>query len=661
MADSPPRPPGAVIGVDVGGTFTDCVVLDGGAITVHKQPTGGDPAAAVIDAITRLDGAGTGRVAHGSTVATNALLEGRGARTVLVTTAGFGDLLALGRGARPDLYALSPSPLPNLVADGDVVEVPERIGADGAVVRPLAPGAVRRAAARVAERGAEAAAVCLIFSFLAPDHERRVAAAIARVRPGCFLSPSVDVLPEFREYERATCAVINGYVGPVTAGYLARLGRGLAPRRLAVMGSHGGTLSPSMAAQLPITMVLSGPAAGVTGALAVARRAGLGGIVTLDMGGTSTDVAVSEAGLPLTSDGHIAGLPVRRRMVDVHTVGAGGGSRLWAAHGALRVGPQSAGSDPGPAAYGRGALEPALTDAHVVLGRLPAGLRLPGGPALDGEAAHRALARLADALGLTTAATALTALDVADAVMDHALRVVSVGRGIDPGRLDLVAFGGAGGLHACRLAERLGARRVCVPAQAGALSALGLAAATPSVALSQSVRRDDRRQWPTVFAGLEADARARLAAAAGDRTVVVERSAEVRYAGQSWTLAIPWPTRGTIAAAFTAAHRARYGFVASDEVVVETLRVRAAGEPPAPAPHAPPAAAAGVGGVAPVILDDGAAAQAPIIDRSALARGASLVGPAVIVQLDATTWLPPGWQAAVAPSYDLVLTRARGG
>lgn len=650
----------AVVGVDVGGTFTDAVAIDGGRLQLDKHPTEDDPAAAVVAAVARLDPGAGALVAHGSTVATNALLERRGARTALVTTAGFGDLLTLGRGARADLYARVPEALPNLVADGDVVEVPERIGADGGVVRRLTPASVARAAAAVRDRGVDAAAVCLLFSFLVPDHERRLAAAIRRRAPGCFVSPSFEVLPEFREYERATSTVVNAYVGPRTAGYLDRLRAAVGGRRLAVMGSHGGTLAPAYAARQPITMVLSGPAAGVTGALAVARRAGFEGILTLDMGGTSTDVAVAAAGLPLTTEARVAGLPIQRRMVDVHTVGAGGGSLLRAVGGALRVGPESAGARPGPAAYGRGGLAPALTDAHAVLGRLPGGLRLAGGRPIDADAARRAVAGVAAALGMTVEQTALVALDVADAVVEHALRTVSVRRGIDPARLTLLAFGGAGPLHACRLAERLGVRRVCVPALAGALSAFGLAQATPAVALGRSVRPGDHAAWSPTFAALEAEARAALFALTGADADAVTRSADVRYASQSWTLAVPWPPRDAIAAAFRAAHRARYGFVSRDAVVVETLRVRAEGAAPPPAPAVRPAASSPGVARAAVVLDDGTPAEAPVVDRATLSPGARLAGPAVVVQADATTWLPAGWTGEVEASHDLVLAPADG-
>jgi len=659
--DATPAAPPRVIGVDVGGTFTDCVVLDGDRLELLKLPTtADDPAAAVLAAVRSLDPAGEAAVVHGSTVATNALLERRGARTVFLTTAGFGDLLTLGRGARTALYDLAPDPLPNLVADGDVVELPERVVADGSCLRPLTPRAAAVAAGKVRTRGAEAAAVCCLFSYLHPDHERAVGGALARRAPTCFTSLSVDVLPEFREYERATATVVNAYVGPRTSRYLHRLHTGLDGRRLAVMGSHGGTLAPEVAARLPLTMILSGPAAGVTGALAVARRAGLGGILTFDMGGTSTDVSVAGERLPLTQDAVLDGLPIQRQIVDVHTVGAGGGSLLHVdAGGAVRVGPRSAGASPGPAAYGRGGTQATITDAHVVLGRLPGAVALGGRAMLDVAAAWRAIGRLADAAGLSAADAARTALDVADATMEHALRTVSVRRGVDPATLTLVAFGGAGGLHACRLAERLGIRRICIPAQAGALSALGLAVAVPAVSVSRSVVAGGRpAEWRGVFATLAHEAGAALARLSGAATARVERSADVRYASQSWSLTVPWPADGRIERAFTAAHRARFGFVAAEPVAVVTLRVRAIGteaQRPIPAP------ACGGGGPWPrtldSVLDDGTDARVPVVERASLAIGADLVGPAILVQQDATTWVAAGWRGRVGPAFDMRLDR----
>ncbi|MEO8084893.1 MAG: hydantoinase/oxoprolinase family protein [Ardenticatenales bacterium] len=658
-SERPPTNGWRVIGVDVGGTFTDCVALgpDGG--TLLKVATDrDDPAAAVAAAVAAIDPGGDAAVVHGSTVATNALLERRGARTAFVTTAGFGDLLALGRGARADLYALAPAPLVNLVGDGDVVEVPERVDALGGVVRPLSPGGAARIARAVHDRDVQAVAVCLLFAYLATAHEDQLGRALVRRRPAPFVSLSSQVMPEFREYERATATVVNAYVAPRTTGYLDRLRHALAGRSFSVMGSHGGTLSPAYAASLPVTMVLSGPAAGVSGALAIAARAGVHGLLTLDMGGTSTDVAVADDGLPMTSEVVLGGLPIQRQMVDVQTVGAGGGSLLAVdAGGALRVGPESAGAAPGPAAYGRGGAAATLTDAHVVLGRLPAGLCLGGAP-IDADAARRAVAVIAAQLGVHGEVAARIALDVADAVVERALRTVAVWRGIDPSARTLVAFGGAGPLHACRLAERLSMDRILIPAQAGALSAFGLAVAQPAVSLSRGVAASaTARSIRDAFQALEDEAGGVLRGLTGASPLAVERSADVRYASQSWTLPVPWPAGGRIEGPFAAVHRARYGFTLREAAVVVTLRVRAVGAPPPLGRALRAAGETPAMGSAECVLDDGRTCAVPVVDRATLAVGDGFAGPAIVLQRDATTWVADGWRAHVGPHFDLHLER----
>jgi N-methylhydantoinase A/oxoprolinase/acetone carboxylase beta subunit len=374
LASSRSESPMIRIGVDVGGTFTDFVRIERDAIRVEKRLSSpDDPGRSVLEGVRLLDPGALAPVLHGTTVATNALLEGRGARTAFVTTRGFEDLLALGRGNRAELFRFEPSPRPCLVPvdEGFAFGVDERVGADGLPLRPLRDEDLEQLVKAIADAKVESVAVCLLFSYLYPEHERRVAAAIAELgRHAPMVSLSTQVLPEMREYERASTVAVNAYVMPIVAGYLGRLAQDLSPRSLSVMGSHGGLMSPETASNLAVGTVLSGPAAGVTGALAVARNAGYPRIISFDMGGTSTDVALCDDALPYTAWSEVGGYPVHLPSLDVHTVGAGGGSIVWAdAGGGLRVGPRSAGADPGPAAYGRGGAEATLSDANILLGR----------------------------------------------------------------------------------------------------------------------------------------------------------------------------------------------------------------------------------------------------------------------------------------------------
>ncbi|RIL11268.1 hypothetical protein DCC79_05400 [bacterium] len=654
------------LGVDVGGTFTDFVSLGAGGLTVVKRlSTPAAPERSVVAGLADLDPGGHLPVAHGTTVATNALLTGRGARVALVTTAGFGDVLRLGRGDRADLYALAPRPRPSLVPPECCIEVDERVGADGRPVRRLTPAALRAAVDGVRRTGADAAAVCLLFSFLYPDHERALGDAlrVATDAPG-HVSLSLDVLPEIREYERASTVAVNAYVGPVVTDYLARLTAALAPRVLTVMGSHAGTLPAPVAARLPVTTILSGPAAGVLGALAVARRAGAPRIMTCDMGGTSTDVALCDDAVPYTGWTAIQGYPVHRPSVAVHTIGAGGGSVVGVdAGGALRVGPASAGADPGPAAYGRGGRLPTLTDAHVVIGRLRPGARLAGGIRLDAGAARAALAPLAAALGTTAEAVAWGAVRVANAAMERALRQVSVEQGHHPRDFVLVPFGGAGPLHACELAEALGMRRVLVPAVPGALSAVGLATAAPTATASRSVLRAgaagvearDAAAFEPVFQALEAEARAMLPPADRSRAVA-RRLADLRYAGQSWEITVPWPAGADPVQRFEAAHHRRHGYARpAVPVEVVTLRVQVAADAAAPLP--PPPALTRASPLRADVMTSPTMREAVAAHvRTSLAPGAAVRGPCILSQADCTTWVAPGWQAVVGAWGDLELS-----
>ena len=675
-----------IVGVDVGGTFTDFAAVDhrSGEIAVRKlATTPNDPAIAVLEGLSDLDPECVAAVAHGTTVATNALLERTGARVAYVTTAGFGDVLRLGRGDRAALYSLAPADRPTLVRAADVHEVAERLGPDGGVVVELTALEARRVAEAVAASAAEAIAICCLHAYASDRHERALAAAIESAlaelgRTDVPVSCSVDVLPEMREYERASTTVVNAYLTPPVRGYLARLRSETRPRPLTIMGSHGGTLLPGSAVRTPVTTLLSGPAAGVAGALHVGGRVGARRILTFDMGGTSTDVAVCDGSLPVVARSSVDGFPIGREMIDIHTVGAGGGSIVRADEvGALRIGPESAGADPGPACYRRGGVLPTITDAHAVLGRLPHGMRLGGADGalqVDAGAAERAIASVADRIGLGLEETARIALRVAESVMERALRSVTIERGVDPAELALVAFGGAGPLHACALAETLGIRRIILPQAPGALSALGLLVTPRSSSAARTVLRRGAggpAPFDRVFAQLDSTVLAELfddpATAArrpADSTgAVLRHEADLRYAGQAWEITVPWHAGEplvTVAARFEEEHDRRHGFRSVGTAVeVVTLRSHAAVRPPADLPIAAFAAASrSVPDRTSVVDDQGHHIECPIVRRADLGHGQALIGPAIIAQDDTTTWLSAGWRAHRLPSFDIVLERA---
>jgi N-methylhydantoinase A len=658
-----------ILGVDVGGTFTDFLFWEDGRLRVHKRPsTPDDPARAVLFGLGEM-AAAPAEVVHGSTVATNALLERKGARTGLLTTRGFRDVLVIGRQARPRLYDLHPTRPPPLVPDDLRLEVDERVAADGTVLKPLDAAEVERALDQLCAAGAESLAVCFLFSFLRPEHEQRVAAA-AHAR-GLFVSASHEVLPEYREYERTSTTAVNAYVSPLMARYLARLEDGLRARgteRLRVMQSDGGSISVAAAGALAARTVLSGPAGGVAGAFAVARAAGFTDVITCDMGGTSTDVALCPSRILTRDEAEIGGLVVRTAMADVNSVGAGGGSLARLDEGgALRVGPESAGADPGPACYGRGE-QPAVSDAQVVLGRLLPAHFLGGRLPLFPERAARALAPLAEAFGGVERAAAAV-VRVANANMDRAIRVVSVERGYDPRAFTLVAFGGAGPLHACDLAVLLGIPRVLVPRYPGVLSALGMVTAPVTRdLLAPLMRLVDGDDFAPALARrveeLAARARAELARDGYDtQPVTTEPFLSLRYAGQSYELVVPLAEvrrgrrRGdpaTVRAAFHAAHGRRYGHAdPARPVEAVTLRVRAALPPPRVTVQPGVAEGDPRAGTTTVWFDR--PRRATVLLRERLRPGAAFAGPAIVPQMDATTVVPPGWRARVDDAANIIL------
>jgi len=555
MRDSQP----SIVGVDVGGTFTDFVYLEDGQLRTYKLlSTRADPSVALLAGLAALDVAADATIAHGTTVATNAVLEHAGARIALIATAGFRDLLAIGRQTRPSLYRLAFPPRWRPAPDALRFEVTERVAATGAVVTPLDEVEVAAVLDRIVAAGAEAVAVCLLFSFANPVHEQTIK-RLAEAR-GLAVSLSSEILPEFREFERTSTTVLNAYVSPLMARYLDAVEAGLAnrqieisksqiskstPSALRIMQSSGGILDAGTARREAVRTLLSGPAGGVTGAFHVAALAGHERIITFDMGGTSTDVSLADGQIRRTSEGSIEDWPVRVPMIDIHTVGAGGGSIAWAdAGGALRVGPGSAGSEPGPACYGRGGAHFTVTDANLLLGRLAADHFLGGRMALDISAAERAATSLAAAFGLTPPALAEGVIRVANASMEQAIRVISVERGFDPRDFTLVPFGGAGPMHALDLAAALHISRVLIPRFPGVLSALGLALADFTVDRSHTLMWPLAEVTPAALAQavapLMAEAYRAVAAEGFDEDdIQLTWALDLRYRGQSFELTVP--------------------------------------------------------------------------------------------------------------------------
>ncbi len=708
-----------LVGVDVGGTFTDFVWLVDGRMVVRKVATTPDDQSRAVEAGLKALGVAEGAfISHGTTTATNALLEHRGARCALITTAGFRDVLAIGRQNRPHLYRLTQKRPLLLVPDDLRFDVPERISHEGDILTPLDEEAVRRIAVELNARGVESAAVVFLFSFRNPIHERRAGALIRDIAPQIGVSLSCDILPEYREYERTATTVINAYVQPVIAAYFDRLHDVVAPRQIRVMQSNGGTIGVTAASHQAARLVLSGPAGGVVGAYGLARSSQGGAeprLITFDMGGTSTDVALCDRSISRTSESEIAGLPLRLPSVDIHTVGAGGGSiaRVDAA-GVLRVGPESAGADPGPACYGRGGTDPTVTDANVVLGRIQPQNFLGGDPStrLDAAAARAAVTRLGRHLGFNAEEAALGVVRIANAAMERALRRVSVERGHDPRDFTLVPFGGAGPLHACELADVLGIRRIFLPPNPGVLSALGLLVADivfdTSAAVLESLPSPDIESL-RVLVDQKADSARRILKNDGHRDIRVETSVDVRYRGQSYELEVPLDrpvdadALGAAEACFHEAHRKRYGHAMPEEVV-EIVTVRARASAPGAARDLPlegsidgeqvgresdgeqasgesggqasgesggvqaggreaVAASAGSGASAasvgrrPVWTASGEPVDAPCYDRSQLRPGQVIEGPALVFQYDTTIYLSPAWRAQVDRRRNLRLQR----
>jgi N-methylhydantoinase A len=655
-------------GVDIGGTFTDLVLNVDGQLRIHKLlSTPHAPAEAMLDGLRAITNGAVetlGRVSHGSTVATNAILERKGARCALITTEGFRDLLFIARQNRPVLYALQPTLPPPLIPRDHCYQVPERLDHTGAVLTPLDLNALDNVLDEIAKQGIEAVAVCLLYSYVNPAHEQAIRHRILErgLLPASSIALSCEVLPEFREYERASTLALEAYVRPIISRYLAQLERALpASSALHVMKSDGGVIGAAGAQDRAILMALSGPAAGVIGAFHLASLAGFDHIITLDIGGTSTDVALCPAGVQRRAESEIDGLPLRTRLMDIETIGAGGGSiaRLDSG-GALRVGPESAGANPGPIVYGRGGAQVTVSDANAVLGRLDPDHFLGGGMTLDVEAARAALARLGEGMGTSPEAAALGVIQVANANIDRAIRRVSVARGHDPRQFTLVAFGGAGPLHACEVAERLDIPRVLVPPTPGVLCALGLLVADVTLDFSRSVLGMSDPARAALLETMIAEARAALAREGfSDEDMQITPELDARYAGQAYELSITHPD--DIHAAFHAAHERAYGHALHSRVVeVVNLRVHAVGRVEKPtfaaAPEIPNDGSDALFGHKPTGCADGFI-QTALFDRTRFRPGTTFTGAALVFQYDSTVFIPLGWSARVDGYGNLVLSR----
>jgi len=676
------------IGVDSGGTFTDVCLfeVETGRVEVWKVPsTPDDPsrgiAQGIEEGIFRVGAAPSdvGYFGHGTTVATNALIQHKGVKTGLITTDGFRDLLEIGRQKRPDLYDLQTDKPETLVTRDLRLEVPERVHHDGTVEIPLDEAALRAAARRLKAEGVKAVAVCFLYGFVRTTHEEIAMRILGEEFPEAFACASHQVAPEFREFERLSTAVVNAYLGPVMQGYITRLGE-----RIKALGvtatphltqSNGGVTGFAAAARLPVRTVLSGPSTGVVGAQAIGKLAGIPNLITFDMGGTSTDVALLTNGeCRLASEATVHGYPIKAPMLDIHTVGAGGGSIAYVdSGGLLKVGPRSAGANPGPVCYDLGNTEPTVTDANVVLQTLNPEYLLGGRMKVNQALSKAAIGRLAEKLNMDVMATAQGILSVVTANMAKAIRVISVQRGHDPRDYTLVAFGGAGPVHAARLARELDISRILVPRNPGILCAMGLlltdlradfaatrlttldAAAIPAMSEAFATLQAQAEHW---FAEEDIQPAARK----------LTRTVDMRYAGQNYELPIALPegpitqaSLDALAEGFANAHRRMYGFVAEEEPVqLVTFRIEAAGVVEKasfkPRPDAGPNASSAIIGSRDVWLPEaGGFVNCPVYDREKLDCGNRIEGPAIVEQMDATTVILPDMVAVVEPYLNLIV------
>lgn len=653
--------PKALLGIDTGGTFTDFVLLKDNRLSVHKVLSNPHaPQAPILQGIADMGiGADVERgdviIIHGTTVATNATLEGKGVRTVYITNKGLKDLLRIGRQTRAELYNLTPKPVPAIFDDELMVEVDCRLDAQGGEVRPLTQDALQQLAATTRALNPQAVAINLLFSFLDARHEQQIEAVLAE---DYFVSRSSKILPEYREYERGITTWLNAWIGPLMRDYLTRLNRSLAPCNLSIMQSSGLTVAADQAAERAVNLLLSGPAGGLSGALFIGESMSTRRLMTFDMGGTSTDVALLDGSIKLTGQGRVAAFPVGVPMADIHTIGAGGGSIAYVDEGGvLQVGPASAGADPGPACYGKGGTAATVTDANLVLGRLRKDAFLGGAMRLDPTASEQALAPLADQQGITLEELASGIIRIANAHMTQALRAISIQRGFDPREFSLVCFGGAGGLHFCDLAEALDMTHAIVPVHSGVLSALGMLVTPPGremvVTHKTILNETSEATIISLFERLERQGNAELVRE-GVASTESRRSLDLRYAGQTFTINTPWAGLIQSAADFHVRHQHQYGHELNKPV--ELLNVRVHLEAQREYPQLPALPGSGHAEV----TRDGLAGyddEMPIYRRETLPAGFKLTGPALITERHSTTLIKANWHATVDPVGNFELTR----
>lgn len=650
------------VGIDIGGTFTDFVIYSSSDQSLKRfkiLSTPADPAKAVMQGLSQLPQHLSRHIVHGSTVATNAILERKGARTSLITTEGFRDILRIGRQDRPALYDLFPAIPAPLVPREWCLEMRERIDVQGNMVIPLEKSGLEPIIDFLRRNAIQSVAVSFLFSFVNPTHERWVTERLRK--EGFFVTASSELLPEFREYERTSTTVVNAYVSPILDTYLGRLEQEINPAEFHILQSNGGRISVAQARGHGVRSILSGPAGGVVGARYLAGMAGFKRILTFDMGGTSTDVALVNDGIQVTTEAEVGGCPIRVPVIDIHTVGSGGGSLATVdAGGNLRVGPQSAGADPGPVCYGQGGTIPTVTDAHVVLGRLPSDGFLGGQMKLNVEAAQQAF----DTLGRRIAISPLPGLEqrqtlalgmiqIANAHMERALRVISVERGEDPRETVLVSFGGAGGLHACALARALGVPKVLVSPMAATLSALGMLAADVQLDYVQTVMLPG----DTLFEIVEQHTRELVNRGEEDlkregispEQAIFTRIVDVRYVGQSFELEVPLTPQ--FRKEFDRVHQERYGYGQPESLIeIVNVRVRAIGLVTPPImPTQPPGPANSIAAKLderPVVMAAGIQ-QVSHYQGNQLRPGHEVPGPAILVMDDTTVYLGPADHAKI--------------
>ena len=647
-----------VLGVDAGGTFTDFVCVEFKqpiAIKIHKAlSTPAAPEQAILEGIRAMGlepvmKNGDLHIIHGSTVATNAVLEAKGAKTVFVTNYGFADMLQLARQTRPQLYQLEFEAVAPPVAPELCLQTGGRLAADGSILEPLSASELRQLIAKIKAIDPDAVAINLLFSFIDDSFEKAICEAISDAGLRAFVSRSSQVLPEYREYERGIATWLNASLGPIVGRYLLALQQQLGKSSLQIIQSSGETIGATQAADSAVNLLLSGPAGGLIAVKFLADQLGLEKIISFDMGGTSTDVALLDGEISTTNEGTIAQYPIAVSMVDMHTIGAGGGSvAVIDRGGMLQVGPRSAGADPGPACYGKGGTEATVTDANLVLGRLVPEITLAGGLRLKLQLALNVIQKLADKAELTVVQVAEGIVSVANEHMAKAIRLISVNRGHDPREFVLSSFGGAGGLHVCALAEAMSMRRAIVPVHGGVFSALGMVVANRgrqfSKTLGLETSRSDESELGFEFDTLEQIGRQQLALEGlSADSLTARRTVDIRYIGQSYALNVAWTNRQQAMAAFQQLHQRRYGYIHKGAMELVTLRVSVVFENPGFALPAVGAEGSCNKPESSMVYND--AVKARVVATAALQPGEEVVGPAVISEYSSTTFVAPGWSA----------------